>query len=267
MRRSDFGTLLFLGVLCCFLSTAPAQADGALKWMIEVDEESVERRQATPDEVSTHTAALKKAGRARETKDVLAAMEAITEFHHEDFVKPLLKLTLHKSEDVAATATKMLIDRVDEKGWKSLWKNAFSQKVNKKRYAVRSIVVFGMGRKGIELDKKQYGEVEKDWRFMVGNPQEHFAGPLVNYTHYFQLAKDKRHCRKLAEELDEPGATNVNAPSNPPAEWWERRWKMWKPAHSYVVRALKVLTGQEFTTCEQAKEWFEANEKEFGFEW
>ena len=267
MRRLTPWTLFLAAVLCCLVGTLPATADDELKWMIDLDEEPLERRQATPDEVTTHATALKKAARKKDTKEVLAALEAVTEFHHEDFVKPMLKLTLHKSGTVAATAAKMLIERVDEKGWKSLWKNAFSQKVNKKRYAVRSIVVVGMGRKGMELDKKKYGDVEKDWRFMVGNPKASFAGPLANYTNYFRLTKDKRHCRKLAEELDEPGATNVNSPSNPPAEWWERRWKMWKPMHTYVVRCLKELTGQEFDSHQQAKEWFEANEKTFGFKW
>lgn len=267
MRHLNFAALLFLGALCCALPVTPAWADGELKWMVDIDEEAVERRQATPDEVTTHKAALKKAARWSDSKEVLACIEAITEFHHADFVKPLLKLMLHKSADVSAAATMSLIERVDEKGWKSLWKNAFSQKVNKKRYTVRSIVVVGMGRKGMELDKKQYGDLEKDWRFMVGNPQGHFAGPLVNYAHYFQLTKDKRHCRKLAEELDEPGATSVNSPTNPPAEWWERRWKMWKPTHTYIVRTLQTLTEQEFDSHEQAKEWFKANEKAFGFKW
>ena len=42
----------------------------------------------------------------------------------------------------------------------------------------------------------------------------------------------------LAEEIDEPMATAVNSPSNPPAAWWEARWKLWKPVKAEVVEAL-----------------------------
>ena len=40
---------------------------------------------------------------------------------------------------------------------------------------------------------------------------------LSAFAEYAGLAKDKRMCRLLAEELDEPIATNVNAGNNPPA--------------------------------------------------
>ena len=104
MRRLTLLTLCLTGALGCLLAAAPAIADGELKWMVDIEEEAVERRQATPDEVTTHATALKKAARKKDPKEVLAALEAVTEFHHEDFVKPMLKLTLHKSGDVSSTA-------------------------------------------------------------------------------------------------------------------------------------------------------------------
>jgi hypothetical protein len=62
-------------------------------------------------------------------------------------------------------------------------------------------------------------------------------------------------------------ATAVNSPSNPPASWWEQRWKMWKPVKAEVVEALEELTGESFKDTASAKAWFLANEKEFGFRW
>jgi hypothetical protein len=40
--------------------------------------------------------------------------------------------------------------------------------------------------------------------------------------------KEKQAWRLLLDHFDEPTATFVDAADNPPAEYWERRWKAWR---------------------------------------
>lgn len=225
-------------------------------------------RDATDAEAKPLVEALKKAERKKDPAEVAPALDAIAEVHHPDFEKSLLKLLGHESSLVAGRVAQMWEGRVrDPKAAGRLWKAAWGDKKNDKRFGVKGKVVRALGRAGIALDKRQYEDLERDWRWMIGNPGETFGEALVDMAAYFELTRDKRHCRWLAEELDEPMATNPNSPSNPPAEWWERRHKMWRPVKPAVVAALKAITGQEFDKTAQAKAWFEANERTFGFRW
>lgn len=220
------------------------------------------------DEAKPLVEALKKVDRKKDPADIAAALDAIAQVQHEGFDKSLLKLLGHDSSLLATRVAEMWNGRVrDEKCAGRIWKAAWGDKANDKRYGVKGKVLRALANANITLDKKQYEDVERDWRWMIGNPNEVFGESLADMAYYFEVSKDKRHCRWLAEELDEPIATNPNSPSNPPADWWERRHKMWRPVKPAVVAALKSLTGQEFDKTEQARKWFEANEKAFGFRW
>lgn len=266
--RSQWLSRLALLLAVLLLCTAPVMADDEGEDGEESDGDAAELMKASDDQAKKLTDALKKAAKKKKAGDITPALEAIDGLTHESFEKPLLKMMNHKLGAIAKLATEALAIRcTNEKTLKKMWKNAFSNKANDKRYAVRGRVVRALGEKGIKLDAKQYKEVERDWRWMFGNPQIHFGEPAGHYVAYFRLTKDKRHCRHLAEQLDEPIPANPNSPSNPPTEWWERRWKMWQPLKPEIVEALVEITGQEFDTTEEAKAWFEKNKKTFKFEW
>jgi len=85
---------------------------------------------------------------------------------------------------------------------------------------------------------------------------------------YFGYTKAKEAFRLLAEQLDEPVATNPNDPDNPPASVWEERWKAWKENEKAVHWAISQLVeGETFETTLEAKKWAEANGKDHGIEW
>jgi hypothetical protein len=212
--------------------------------------------------------ALKKVEKKKDAKPILDALEAIAEVHNPEFEKSLLKLMGHESSLVAMRAATLWEGRIaDDKVADRVWKSSWLDKRNERRFGVKARALRAMGTAGVALDKKQFDEVERDWRWMVGNPDESHAEALTDICAYFEATKDKRLCRRLAEELDEPVATAPNSPTNPPAEWWERRHKTWRAMKPAVVSALKAITGQEFDKTEQAKAWFEANRKSFGFDW
>ena len=211
---------------------------------------------------------LTKAAKKKNAADVLPAMEKIAGLAHEDFDKPLLRLVKHESSKVAEQAADMWEWRVrDKKVASKLWKATWLEKKNARRYEIKARALKGFARAGMELDAKQFKEIERDWRWLVGNPDERWAPALAAVADWVALSGDKRLFRRLAEELDEPGTDSPSAPSNPPASWWEKRWKMWKAAKPAIVSALKAITGKEFDKTAEAKAWCEANGKDAGIEW
>ena len=69
----------------------------------------------------------------------------------------------------------------------------------------------------------------------------------------------------LLANLDEPIPANPNSPSNPPAEYWEARWKAWQKWRENVKQALLAITGQRFSTAEEAKTWLRKNGRKIGY--
>jgi hypothetical protein len=173
-----------------------------------------------------------------------------------------VKLLSHPTGDVAARAAAALGERPGPKTAALLWKNGFLHAANDKRPDVQGTIVAAMGALGAELDPKQYDEVKSLWR------KASTAKALIGIADHFRLVKtDKRHLRLLSEALDEPIATDVNSGSNPPASYWETRWKLWKATKPAIQEAIKAVTGQTFETSADAKAWFRANERTFGFVW
>jgi hypothetical protein len=122
-------------------------------------------------------------------------------------------------------------------------------------------ILAAMGTAKAPLDAKQYDEAESLWRKAPS------AEAMIGVARYFErFQKDKRPCKLLAMWLDEPRPGNVNDGSNPPAAWWEARWKLWDKTKPAAVAALKAITGQHFDATDEAKAWFRANPK-FGFDW
>jgi hypothetical protein len=205
---------------------------------------------------------------------VLPALEEVAGLSHPAFHKPLIKLLTHRSGEVALQAADGLADQrlEDEKEAaklaRSIWKAGFAQKANQGRWLVRARSLRALSEVSAdELPPADLKEVEKLWRATTGSANKELAPVLSDICAYVRNTKDKRLCRYLAEEIDEPGTTSPNAPNNPPASWWEGRWNLWNLAKGDVHEALTALTGQTFKSTEEAKDWFEANEREFGFRW
>ncbi|HEX5054331.1 MAG TPA: hypothetical protein VFZ65_21310 [Planctomycetota bacterium] len=71
--------------------------------------------------------------------------------------------------------------------------------------------------------------------------------------------KEKQALPLLLRNLDEPIPSNVQEAKNPPAEYWEARWKAWAVWREKVKEALFAITGQRFSTAAEAKEWLKKN--------
>lgn len=71
--------------------------------------------------------------------------------------------------------------------------------------------------------------------------------------------REKQAIDLLLRHIDEPRPADVDDPANPPAEYWEARWKAWQAWRSRVKEALFALTGQRFSTASEAKAWLRKN--------
>jgi hypothetical protein len=215
-----------------------------------------------PDaEVAPLLDGLKKASKARAAADAMPGLDALEGKTHPALEEPLSKLLAHAVEDVAKRAAREMGLRAGAKTGAALWK-AYALDANKNRPNVQGAILAALGATGTKLDAKQYDDVEKLWKKAPSNEA------LQGFARYFELVKtDKRPCRLLAEFLDEPRAGSVNDGANPPAAYWEARWKQWHAVKPSVVDALRAITGQIFDSTDDAKAWFKAHEREFGVRW
>lgn len=72
--------------------------------------------------------------------------------------------------------------------------------------------------------------------------------------------KEKQAVDLLLRNMDEPKPENVDDAANPPAEYWEARWKSWRAWRGKVKDAMFALTGQRFSTASEAKAWLRKNQ-------
>jgi hypothetical protein len=71
--------------------------------------------------------------------------------------------------------------------------------------------------------------------------------------------KEEKALQLLLRNIDEPAPKNVEEGSNPPAEYWEARWKAWHAWRGKVKDALFAITGQRFSTSKEAQDWLKQN--------
>lgn len=85
-----------------------------------------------------------------------------------------------------------------------------------------------------------------------------------------QLAREHREQRALnllLDNLDEPVPKDPHAPDNPPATYWEARWKAWRIWREDVVETLLAITGQRFGTAAEARQWLDLNARKAKIRW
>jgi hypothetical protein len=224
-------------------------------------------RVLTKEEAAPKIDALKKASKRRKAADVLPALDDLEGTWHEEFRKPLVKLLAHGSADVAIRAAALLgaepIDADDAKAREAaaeeLWKKGWAHKTNDDRHDVRGAVLRAIGRLGHRIGAAELREVERLWNRQFDQPDTLLAPALLDVVAYAATTKDRRLAPALAEAIDEPVAGDVHAPTNPPASYWEARWKLWKALEADVIRALARITGQTFRSGEEARSWLQAN--------
>lgn len=71
--------------------------------------------------------------------------------------------------------------------------------------------------------------------------------------------KETQALQLLLRNIDEPHPADPHAANNPPAEYWEARWKSWAAWKAKVKEALFTITGQRFNSADEANAWLKKN--------
>lgn len=175
-------------------------------------------------------------------------------------------LALERVTAVQASAARLLGNHRGQKKATSALARAFKDKdLRKKRPQAFAAVILSLG-------KLEYRKTESDvYSLFKSNPKEDIARACVRYFGLIKC-KDKSIVRTLCEELSAPAPANVDGATNPPAGYWEQRWKTWNAVRRDVSWALKEITGQVFKPTEgehpsdtrKALEYVKKNAKELG---
>lgn len=107
------------------------------------------------------------------------------------------------------------------------------------------------------------GYTNKNWDAIAGMFEQDYAAERVPLQEAIlelvSTHKEKAALPMLLRNFDEPAPENVHDGSNPPAEYWEARWKAWASWRNKVKETVFQVTGQRFSTATEAKEWLKKN--------
>lgn len=189
----------------------------------------------------------------------VAAVEALAGGRNGLLVKPLATV-LHR--DPAVVVRKAAAEALGEQPAKAARKVLLTT-LHRLRRGEEPAVVAALVR---SLARSSYRP--SDWRVVEGLFEREFGPEHVPVQQavleLIETCEEKQAWRLLVKHVDEPIPEDVHAASNPPAEYWERRWKAWAVWRGDVKEALFAITGQRFSTGEEARRWIRENGAEHG---
>lgn len=95
-------------------------------------------------------------------------------------------------------------------------------------------------------DERALRDVERELK-RFGDPRIQRAS--IRYFGWIRT-KDRSIVRFLCEQLDSPEPGDVDSPTNPPASYWEERWRAWNHWRRDLTWSLRRITGQTFQPAE-----------------
>ncbi len=260
------------------------------------EEQAEEVTAAEPEALKALLAEHAAAAKAKDGKQIIAALKKMARHDNPELLAPALKALGYKASrvdktavkadaaelgitkkevldqrvrereaEVRAAAARVLANIDDKKSTSGLVKALKDKKNQKERPTALAAVIDALGRLG-HSDAAELVEYE-----------------LKRYRHkdvsracvrYFGQVKCKRMsvAKLLAESLAAPVPEEVDSAANPPASYWEERWKTWQHIRRDVSWALKEITGQVFAPDEgttkgdskKALRYIEEHAKELG---
>lgn len=235
-----------------------AEKGGVFPEVLEVkdDDEARALRDALDDALGT-----------RDEEKVLAALRPFVTKRHKSFVAPLKKLVVDRRDAVAEVAAAALGSQGD-KGVAPLLLKVVTHEVRERTFLkgalAKAAAIESLGRLGVSGG---FEPIMKMAESMLRDPElrTSYAPAIARASiRYFGLTKEKRAVSFLIDHVDEPQPADVNAGSNPPAEYWKARYEAWVAFRPEVVWALKEITGMEFETGRRWKAWFDEEGRKLG---
>ena len=195
----------------------------------------------------------------KEPGEIIQLMEELaTEGAHSDISKELVKFVKHRYDAVEVAAVKLLGTQRDEVARKALLKIAKWSRNYKPHLgpeAVKSLGYVGYG------GKRGFNQLLDLFYAVKDNKVKR------NIIKTFGQQKEKLAVPLLIALLDEPKPGSANAASNPPASFWQARYKDWRYLSATTVRSLEAIIGRRFFKSEDALKWVKTEGKKLGIKY
>jgi len=227
--------------------------------------------EATPEEVTKLTDAVEKAYATKNNK-LLAEALTLMDSHSDDSFKPIIKKAFSsKDKKVVAAAIRAAASHEMEGQTKAVLKLLKATKKAKKKKKggnvsglVAAAAVDFLARLAIEgVDEQVLDQLNLLFLFETRMTAAYAPDLVRAAIHYLGQTKNMSAVPRLVEMLPEPVPSNPNDPNNPPATYWEARYKIWLASEGWVRWALKEITGEEYRTHREWKAWVAVNKKRF----
>jgi hypothetical protein len=226
---------------------------------------------ATSEEVAKVLAAVEKSKADKDDKLFLSYLISM-ETHKADEFQPVIKDAMKSKEaKVQAAAIRAAASHEMSDEAKNVLKILKKSKKKKKGKDggdvsghVSAACIQFLARLAIEGAEEEVVEHLTRVFLVETRMQAAWAPDLVGgAVHYLGQMKTMSAVPQLVEMVKEPYPENPNSPSNPPASYWEARYKIWQATEGWVRWALKEITGQEFRTHREWAAYVSANKKKF----
>ena len=184
-------------------------------------------------------------------------IETLRDVQHKSFVKPLTALVQNETQLTVRKAAALALSRQPAASARP----ALLALLKDERMApeVLAVVVEGLAGAGYQ---------SADWTSVAPHFEKDFLpARYALQKQVIKLAarhKEKQAVKLLLHHIDEPIPDNVDAASNPPAEYWEKRYKAWQAWREDVKDAVFQITGQSFSTRKEARAWLKVNGPKLG---
>ncbi|MFT4542460.1 MAG: hypothetical protein ACI835_004928 [Planctomycetota bacterium] len=232
-------------------------------------------RTAKQDELTTLLSSHRKAKKSQDARNLRVAIEAMLAFDNPELLpvacealtykltkvdKAVSKveadeLGLVKRDEIAGlylaresmvqqSAALLLANFPGEKQATKVLGRAFKNKaLREDKPKVYANVIHSLGALGYTKIHKDVASLFRKYK------NENITRACVRYFGQVRT-RDRSVVRTLCEELQAPAPASVDGASNPPASYWESKWKMWSALRRDVSWALKEITGETFLPTE-----------------
>lgn len=198
-------------------------------------------------------------GRRVPLRERMAAVQKLAAGSNERLVKPLATMVLADSSVVVRKSAAEALGHQPQKEAKRALLVLLRNERLEDEPPVQAALVTSLAKNGYEA---------RDWRHLDGMFERRYSpehtGLQQAILKLVIAHEEKQAIDMLLDNLGEPVPVNVDDPSNPPAEYWEKRWKAWEVWRADVKQALFVITGQRFSTKAEAEEWLDENGHKIG---
>lgn len=197
--------------------------------------------------------ALDEVSGSRDSNLIIVALEPFVTSRNEDFLKPLEKLTKHRDHAVRIMAVKALGSQEPQKKVGMALLKILTSRQNKDVPGVLAMAVSSLRR------------VKFDHPRVMKELESHFVKNMhppvmAECARYFGEMKKYEMVKKMVEWIEAPQPASVNSPSNPPASYWKRMWEIWEAMKLPIRVGLKTMTGKDYPTVAQWKNWLDSRE-------